>query len=72
MEKAIKKFQKMTKHYPERIFFYRDGLCDNQTDLDALLDISQIQAALKSTGLLNKTSLVFISVNKRVNTRLFA
>jgi aubergine len=35
MEKAIKKFQKMTKLYPERIFFYRDGLCDNQKDLEA-------------------------------------
>jgi aubergine-like protein len=25
MEKAIKKFQRMTKFYPERIFFYRNS-----------------------------------------------
>jgi hypothetical protein len=42
MEKAIKKFQKMTKLFPERIFFYRDGLGDNQKDVDALLDVAQI------------------------------
>ena len=71
METAIKKFQKMTKLYPERIFFYRDGLSDTQ-NLEGLMDIARIQGALKSTGLLNKTSLVYIAVNKRVNTRLFA
>jgi len=41
MEKAIKKFQKMTKLYPERIFFYRDGLSDSQ-NLEGLMDIARI------------------------------
>ena len=34
--------------------------------------MSQILAALNALGLSKKTALVFISVNKRVNTRFFA
>jgi hypothetical protein len=42
MEKAIKKFQKMTKLFPERIFFYRDGICENQKDVEGILNVAQI------------------------------
>jgi hypothetical protein len=72
MEKAIKKFQRMTKFYPERIFFYRNGLSSSDYLSLTEQEVAMIKSALISTGLSTKVSLSYINVCARVNTRLFA
>jgi len=71
IDRALRKFQKITNHRPERIFFYRDGVGEKQVQVITEVEIEQILAALKACGF-EKTALVYINVCKRVNTRLFA
>lgn len=71
MEKAIKKFQKVTNRRPERIFFYRDAVGDKQLKTVSEVEVSQIKSALATCDLKN-VAIVYINVCKRVNTRLFA
>jgi hypothetical protein len=40
MERAIKKFEQVTKHKPERIFFYRDGVGEDQ-----MMTVKEIEVA---------------------------
>jgi len=43
IDKAIKKFQKLTSLYPERIFFYRDGVGENQLKAVQEIETAQIK-----------------------------
>ena len=72
VDKAIKKFYKLTRFYPARLFFYRDGLGDKQVKAIANEEVEQIKRAFKELGIADKIGFVYILVCKRVNTRIYA
>ena len=72
MDKALKKFQKMNSRMPERLIIFRDGVGDKQLRAISEQEITQIKSALKELGLAEKVGFIYVSVCKRINTRIFA
>lgn len=57
---------------PDRIFIYRDGVGEGQTDYVREHEIKAIQNQLNQLYKENAYKLIFIVVSKRINTRFFA
>ncbi|CDW87091.1 macronuclear development protein 1 [Stylonychia lemnae] len=73
IEKALRKFQKVAGIFPEKIIFYRDGVGDKQLESVSSMEIGQIMSALKDLEMKqDQVKLMYIIINKRINTRLFA
>lgn len=70
MEKAIKKFTQANGTAPARIILYRDGVGEGQVQTVCSIEIDQIKQAMKNAGI--DAGLMYLNVNKRVNTRIFA
>ena len=70
MTKACEAFKKSNGRYPERIIFYRDGVGEGQVQGICSPEIEQMKLAFTNLGIA-ETQLMFINVNKRVNTRIF-
>jgi hypothetical protein len=66
MFKALRKFHKLNYCMPKRVIFFRGSRGYSDSELP------QIEAAFKELGLTDKVSLVFITVQRNVNTRIFA
>lgn len=67
--KALNEYQRFKLDYPSHVVVYRDGVGDGQLRACQEIEIRQLQEAIKTLNL--DTKLVFIVVQKRINTRLF-
>jgi hypothetical protein len=70
MEKALKKFQILTKTLPQRLIFYREQNSEAHFSAQAQNEIASIQVPLKEASL--DIGLVYVGVQNKVNTRIFA
>jgi aubergine-like protein len=71
MTKAIENFKKANGgNPPKNIILYRDGVGEGQTRAVCTVEMEQINAAIAATGAESKV--VYLNVNKRINTRIFA
>ena len=69
MEKALKDFKAKTGVEPRNVIVYRDGVPDSQEDKMATAEIEQIELAFKAVNM--QCKFAYISVNKRIMTRIF-
>ncbi len=69
MESALQEFKKRVNFYPANVILYRDGVSDSQHGTVAQAEISQIEEAFLKLQI--KPKLAYISVNKRIQTRLY-
>jgi len=67
MTRALKSYEKANKCFPEKVFFYRDGVGEGQISFVYEHEVKQLKAALKSLS--PNINLTFIITSKRINTR---
>lgn len=71
MQKALQIYKETCGSYPEHIVFYRDGVGEGQISYLMKLEVEPLIAKLKQIYQTESPKLVYIVVNKRVNTRIF-
>ncbi|KAJ6638517.1 Protein aubergine, partial [Pseudolycoriella hygida] len=71
MQKAVRTYAAQHKYLPERIFFYRDGVGEGQTNYVFQHEIQQVRNALDKVYEGQPYKFIFIVVSKRINTRFF-
>ncbi|XP_055590596.1 protein argonaute-3 [Uranotaenia lowii] len=71
LEKSLKAYQTMNCVLPTKIIIFRDGVGDGQLRLCSEYEIPQLQEACKLLAPDYCPELVFIVVQKRINTRMF-
>jgi len=69
VKQACLKFKDVNGTLPGRVIVYRDGVSDSQISAVCAYEIQQLKNGLKSAGC--DSELIYLNVNKRVNTRLF-
>jgi len=70
MTKAMNQFKKLNGIFPQRIIFYRDGVGEGQMSGICAPEIESIKSCFVNLGI-PETQLMYLNVNKRINTRLF-
>lgn len=71
MLKAIENFKKANAGTPPKnIILYRDGVGEGQAQAVCSVEMAQINQAIAASGAQSKV--VYLNVNKRINTRIFA
>jgi len=70
-EKLLLKFYKTSRHQPEKIIYFRDGVSEGQFEQILNSEISAIQAACKSLHEDYEPGITFVIVQKRHHTRFF-
>ena len=71
MEEALKDFQARHNIFPMNVIVYRDGVSESQEDKMAASEIEQMESAFKKVPTSTPIKFAYISVNKRIMTRLF-
>ncbi|KAG4079046.1 hypothetical protein HA402_001701 [Bradysia odoriphaga] len=71
MAKAVQCYRATHGNYPQRIFIYRDGVGEGQTDYVREHEIRAVKAQLEKMYQGAPYRLLFVVVSKRINTRFF-
>lgn len=71
LEKSLRVYQKLNAVLPQKIIIFRDGVGDGQLRMCSEYEIPQLQEACKILDPNYSPELVFIVVQKRINTRMF-
>lgn len=72
--RALRAYQEEHKSVPEKIFIYRGGVGDGQLGYVRDIEVKAIEDKLNEVyrSLEKEYKMIFIIVNKRINTRIFA
>lgn len=68
--KALEQYKNECGHFPTKVIIIRDGVGDGQLEYTKRHEVFQFEEVLKLFGL--ETTLCFIVVQKRINTRVFS
>lgn len=68
--KALEQYKNECGHFPSKVIIIRDGVGDGQLEYTKRHEVFQFEEVLKLFGL--ETTLCFIVVQKRINTRMFS
>lgn len=71
MSKAVQQYALEHKYLPKRIFIYRDGVGEGQTDYVREHEIEAIRSQLNNLYKNAEYKLLFVVVSKRINARFF-
>lgn len=71
MKKALEIYKETCGALPEQILFYRDGVGEGQISYLMKLEVDPLINKLKEIYETDSPKLIYIVVNKRVNTRIF-
>lgn len=67
---SLNRWKEANGSYPQKVVIIRDGVGDGQLEYTKQHEVQQFEAVLKDFNL--ETTLCFIVVQKRINTRLFS
>lgn len=70
--KALGRYQEKQKALPEKIIIYRGGVGDGQVAYVRDIEVKSIEDKLKGIYAEQDFKMIFIVVNKRINTRIFS
>lgn len=71
MISSLQKYREVNGNYPEQITIFRDGVSDGQLRLCEEYELPQIMSACKRISPEYSPKMLFVVVQKRINTRLF-
>lgn len=68
-KKSLEIWKQKSGSYPDRVIIFRDGLGDGQLEHCKKYEVSQLLDVIKKMGI--ETTITFIVIQKRINTRIF-
>ncbi|XP_060528061.1 piwi-like protein Ago3 isoform X2 [Cylas formicarius] len=68
--KSLEQYKDSTGNFPAKVIIIRDGVGDGQLDYCRRYEVEQFENVIKEFGL--STTICFVVVQKRINTRMFS
>ena len=71
MKQALQEFNKIHGIYPMNVIVYRDGVSASQQQGIKDIEATAIRNAMNETAGCENSKLIFVCVNKKVNSRFY-